>query len=202
MTRTWDTAKICDLLTSTFTTPSSSKKSRRQAPAPPETTIDALITFDEGGVSAHPNHTSLYRGARAFASSLARPGWASPLSLYTLTSVPVWRKYIFFLDALWTLLAVYFGVIVHRGRGGGSRVSGASVKGTPQAVVSMNGLVAAGGAGGTGAGSGRGAQETYGTARRAMTEAHKSQMVWFRWGWILFSRYMYINDLRLERIKS
>ena len=200
MTQTWDTTKISDLLTSTFTASSSSKKSRRQASAPPETTIDVLLTFDEGGVSGHPNHASLYRGARAFAASLARPGWAPPLHLYTLTSVPLWRKYSFFLDALWTLLAVFFGVVVHRGRGSGPRTAGASGKtAPPQAVLSMSGLVAAGGAG---AGRGHGAQETYGTARRAMTEAHKSQMVWFRWFWILFSRYMYINDLRLVRIKS
>ena len=33
-------------------------------------------------------------------------------------------------------------------------------------------------------------------AQRAMTQAHKSQMRWFRWGWIGFSRYMVVNDLR------
>lgn len=37
-------------------------------------------------------------------------------------------------------------------------------------------------------------------ARRAMTDAHRSQMVWFRHLYILFSRYMVINDLRLERV--
>ena len=218
MTQTWDTDKINNLLASTFTigggaskkSSSTSRKAAAAAAAPPKTTIDTLITFDAGGVSAHPNHISLYRGARAFASSLARPGWAPPLDLYTLTSVPVWRKYTFFLDALWTLLAVYFGVVVKRGKGGskGKSTSGsASRKGTPEALISMSGLIATGGGGGGGGGSSSGeapgsqdAQETYGTARRAMTEAHKSQMVWFRWGWILFSRYMYINDLRRERV--
>jgi N-acetylglucosaminylphosphatidylinositol deacetylase len=34
-----------------------------------------------------------------------------------------------------------------------------------------------------------------------MISAHQSQMVWFRYGWITLSRYMYINDLRLERVK-
>jgi N-acetylglucosaminylphosphatidylinositol deacetylase len=42
----------------------------------------------------------------------------------------------------------------------------------------------------------------YGTAWKAMTEAHKSQMVWFRYGWITFSRYMVINDLRLEKVRG
>ena len=37
-------------------------------------------------------------------------------------------------------------------------------------------------------------------AQTAMTNAHKSQMRWFRWGWIGLSRYMVVNDLRLEKI--
>ncbi|KAK9461434.1 putative deacetylase LmbE-like domain-containing protein [Lipomyces oligophaga] len=37
----------------------------------------------------------------------------------------------------------------------------------------------------------------YATTREAMTDAHKSQMVWFRWGWISLSRYMVVNDLTL-----
>lgn len=34
-------------------------------------------------------------------------------------------------------------------------------------------------------------------ARMAMYSAHRSQMVWYRWFWIYFSRYMLINDLVL-----
>ena len=37
-------------------------------------------------------------------------------------------------------------------------------------------------------------------AQSAMTKAHVSQMVWFRWGYIWFSRYMMINDLKLEKL--
>lgn len=36
-------------------------------------------------------------------------------------------------------------------------------------------------------------------AQKAMTNAHISQMRWFRWGWIGLSRYMVMNDLRLEK---
>ena len=36
-------------------------------------------------------------------------------------------------------------------------------------------------------------------AQRAMTGAHVSQMVWFRWGWVWGSRYMVVNDLRREK---
>ncbi|KAK9237166.1 putative deacetylase LmbE-like domain-containing protein [Lipomyces kononenkoae] len=37
----------------------------------------------------------------------------------------------------------------------------------------------------------------YANTRDAMTKAHKSQMRWFRWGWISLSRYMVVNDLHL-----
>lgn len=37
-------------------------------------------------------------------------------------------------------------------------------------------------------------------AQLAMTKAHISQMRWFRWGWIGMSRYMVVNDLKLEKV--
>lgn len=40
--------------------------------------------------------------------------------------------------------------------------------------------------------------EQFQRARRAMTHAHKSQMRWFRWGWIWASRYMVLNHLAEE----
>lgn len=35
----------------------------------------------------------------------------------------------------------------------------------------------------------------------AMVGAHKSQMRWFRWGWIGIGRYMVVNDLKREMIR-
>ena len=32
-------------------------------------------------------------------------------------------------------------------------------------------------------------------ALAAMVKGHRSQMVWFRWGWISVGRYMWMNDL-------
>ncbi|KAI6087202.1 LmbE-like protein [Hypoxylon rubiginosum] len=183
MTTTWDATKISTFLTSAFTPPPTTKKSSSTSSSnttAPTATIDVLITFDQHGISSHPNHISLYHGARTYIRALThnKPGWASPVDLYTLTSVNFVRKYTAFLDALATMSSV--------------AVSGGTGKksdtGNPGALVSMSALV--------------GARESYGAARAAMTEAHKSQMVWFRWGWIALSRYMYINDLRLERVKS
>jgi N-acetylglucosaminylphosphatidylinositol deacetylase len=37
-------------------------------------------------------------------------------------------------------------------------------------------------------------------AQKTMTTAHKSQMRWFRWGWIVLSRYMVVNDLKLDKL--
>lgn len=36
-------------------------------------------------------------------------------------------------------------------------------------------------------------------AQRAMTTGHKSQMRWFRWGWIGVGRYMVVNDLKRQK---
>jgi N-acetylglucosaminylphosphatidylinositol deacetylase len=38
----------------------------------------------------------------------------------------------------------------------------------------------------------------YRQAQVAMTQAHRSQMRWFRWGWIVIGRYMIVNDLKRE----
>ncbi|KAI1348343.1 putative deacetylase LmbE-like domain-containing protein [Xylaria sp. FL0043] len=175
MTATWDADRISALLSSAF-----APRLTAGPKGTPTAAIDALITFDRSGVSSHPNHISLYHGARAFISSLLRrirPGTASPVDLYTLTSVGILRKYTGFLDALPTLFALLF-------RGRAARRE--NDKGNPGSLVSMSPLF--------------GRRECYGTARRAMTGAHQSQMVWFRWGWILLSRYMVINDLQLEHI--
>ncbi|KAI1755330.1 putative deacetylase LmbE-like domain-containing protein [Xylaria castorea] len=177
MSTTWDTDRISTLLTDAFA-PRLANAPRTSRDEAPTAAIDALITFDNSGVSSHPNHISLYYGARAFIATLlrGRPGWASPVDLYTLTSVSVWRKYASFFDAVTTM-------VVSLVRGERRK----SDKGNPGTLVNMSVLF--------------GGHQGYGTARRAMTEAHKSQMVWFRWGWIGLSRYMVINDLRLEHVK-
>ncbi|KAL8417561.1 hypothetical protein RB594_001284 [Gaeumannomyces avenae] len=182
MTTTWDPAAISDLLTSTFVP---------DAGRPPD--IDMLVTFDSQGVSSHPNHISLYHGARAFASSLRRGG-SGTLALYSLTSVSFLRKYTSILDAVATL-ATSWGFAAG---GPPSKAEG----GHPGGLVFMNPL--SGGSGGGGAPTGHDSRpggRNVATAWRAMTEAHLSQMVWFRYGWITLSRYMVVNDLRLETVE-
>ncbi|KFY38775.1 hypothetical protein V495_06392 [Pseudogymnoascus sp. VKM F-4514 (FW-929)] len=87
MTATWSKEKIASLLSSAFAPHLSNTLTSKSADAP-TATIDVLITFDRSGVSSHPNHISLYHGARHFIASLIknRPGWDSPVDLYTLSS--------------------------------------------------------------------------------------------------------------------
>ncbi|KAK3339990.1 putative deacetylase LmbE-like domain-containing protein [Lasiosphaeria hispida] len=174
MTTTWDAAKISSLLCSAFAPHLAESRDKNDAPT---ASIDVIITFDAGGVSSHPNHISLYHGAKAFAAALVagRAGWAAPVDLYTLTTVNFARKYMGILDVAATLANWAFGTKLKKDDK------------HPAGLVFLNGV------------SGN---ATITTAWKAMTTAHKSQMVWFRYGWITLSRYMYINDLKLEKIKS
>ncbi|RKF78385.1 N-acetylglucosaminyl-phosphatidylinositol de-N-acetylase [Golovinomyces cichoracearum] len=172
METNWDKSKVAGLLLTAFapTIKTTSTKECKEIHRP---TIDVLITFDSKGVSSHPNHTSLFHGARCFISSLAVPGvdWESPVSLYTLTSISILRKYTFFLDIIASGVGMLFAKIRKNKK----------AKGPPQNLLFVSGL------------------EQMLCAQDAMISCHQSQMKWFRWGWILLSRYMTINDLRLEK---
>ncbi|EQC28409.1 hypothetical protein SDRG_13738 [Saprolegnia diclina VS20] len=59
--------------------------------------IDTMVTFDDYGVSGHPNHISVHNGVKhALATS------PLPLHAYALDSVRLWHKYLGPLDAIWT----------------------------------------------------------------------------------------------------
>ncbi|KAH8178703.1 glcNAc-PI de-N-acetylase domain-containing protein [Sarocladium implicatum] len=175
MTTIWDTQKIANLLCSAF---APTLNSPRPKSSSANINIDVLITFDSQGVSSHPNHISLYHGARAFISSLLSTTETSPVDLYTLGSVSMFRKYTSVADIFVTLGKWWMG---------GDASNSEEGKKRPETLVFTNKLSGEAG---------------YGTAWKAMTEAHKSQMVWFRYGWITFSRYMVINDLRLEKVRG
>jgi N-acetylglucosaminylphosphatidylinositol deacetylase len=138
----------------------------------PTATIDVLITFDSAGVSSHPNHISLYHGSRQFIANL-------------IHNRPGWRAPV----DLYTLTSVN---IVRKYISFLDTISSTLIMlvtkkelgdhPTPLIFLSGPGEVR--------------------TAQKAMTTAHISQMKWFRWGWIGLSRYMVINDLRLEKITA
>jgi N-acetylglucosaminylphosphatidylinositol deacetylase len=169
MTSTWPKEKIMDLLSSAFA-PQLARSPRPHLTEPPTPTIDVLITFDAHGISSHPNHISLYYGARHFISSLTgnNPGWQCPVNLYILTSTNILRKYSSCLDALISMGLVFF-----------QRKSKGNY---PSSLFFISG------------------PKELRTAQQAMTNAHVSQMKWFRWGWIWLSRYMVVNDLKLDKV--
>lgn len=166
MTVTWNAKLISGILTKYF----APKVASTPSTSAPESLIDVIITFDQEGVSGHPNHISLYHGAALFLRTIMQrhTGWECPVRLYTLTSVNLLRKYSFFLDAMTTVIACVL------------RKKEKSNFPTPLLVAS--------------------GPQNVRRAQRAMTTAHKSQMRWFRYGWIWGSRYMVVNDLRKIKV--
>lgn len=162
MTQHWDAKEVAKVLQHYF----APKMKTMSADSAPEAMIDAIITFDETGVSSHPNHISLFHGASTFLRNLMQrhSGWETPVKMYTLTTTNFVRKYSSVIDAMLTVVMSLFQ----------KKKSGDFP--TPMLAVS-------------GVGGLRKAQ-------MAMTSAHQSQMRWFRWGWIGISRYMVVNDLQ------
>jgi N-acetylglucosaminylphosphatidylinositol deacetylase len=131
---------------------------------------DVIVTFDAHGISTHPNHCACYHGATHYLQRHQKEK-SSPMTLYTLTTSSLLRKYISILDAPITLLLLLQPI----------------TRGTTQPadnVVLISGF------------------RDYARAFGAMVFAHKTQMLWFRWGWILAGRYMVVNDLKRERVVS
>lgn len=136
----------------------------------PTASIDALITFDASGISSHPNHIACRAGAIMFLKAL--------MHRHSGWECPV---------KLYTLPTVnvarkYAGVLdaplLLLGTVFGRKEAGRS----PSPVLSVSGPM------------------DYWRARGAMVHAHQSQMRWFRWGWISVGRYMFINEIRREKV--
>ncbi|KAL5343094.1 LmbE-like protein [Aspergillus crustosus] len=177
---TWSKEDITDLLSATFapnsSTFSTSGRKTRGSNDAPTATIDTLITFDSTGISSHPNHRSLYHGARHFLSTLMKDkrGYSCPVTLYTLTSTNIARKYIGVLDAPISMVKGVFESLFSGKKGKG--------KGQPGGLLFVSSI------------------NEWIRAQGAMVKAHQSQMVWFRWGWISLGRYMVVNDLKREDV--
>ena len=179
MTEYWDHAKIASVLSSFFAKAPLGNR-RKQASGvhayAPETTIDVLITFDQEGISGHSNHKSLYHGARLWLQELmkGKTGWQCPVTLYTLASTNIVRKYMALLDAPLTMVLCVLDSMKYAGKKGEQDL--------PKRLMYLSNVA------------------LFRKAQTAMTDAHVSQMLWFRWFWIILSRYMYVNDLKREKV--
>lgn len=104
--------------------------------------IKAVFTFDERGVSSHPNHIAV---SKALSTVATRDKTDHSIKFYQLESVNLLRKYSGCLDLMWSMLSNFL-----------------FAKFSPLA------------------------------AYRAMS-VHRSQFVWYRRLFVLFSRYSYVN---------
>lgn len=129
-----------------------------------------ILSFDQFGVSNHTNHRALYKAAYLLSrnSGLKSDSEETPINyaFWTLNTVSVFRKYISIVDSF----VIY---IMKRLDMDGYSSAVSTVESTT--VVSDF--------------------EEYSKTLSAMTKAHVSQMKWFRYGWIIFSRYMVVNDV-------
>jgi N-acetylglucosaminylphosphatidylinositol deacetylase len=184
----WKKGEIAHFLTKTFSPQDSASSKRTQArqrlqngnSATAGELPDLFLTFDPYGISSHPNHCACHDGASYFLRhhlprTSSKPyNYQQPkINLYTLTTLPTLRKYIHIFDAPLTLLSIIISLLIRRSRRGG-RADRAD------RVIFVSGFI------------------DYYRAFGAMVQAHKTQMLWFRWGWILTGRYMVVNDLRRE----
>ena len=107
--------------------------------------IGLVLTFDEKGVSSHPNHISCFHAVQFLYTNGRVP---QNVQIFVLETVSLIRKYIGFFD----LYQSFF---------------------SPTFLILSSPL----------------------NAWSAMRE-HKSQLVWFRYLYLIFSRYIVVNTLK------
>lgn len=129
------------------------------------TPVDALITFDKGGVSGHLNHIAAYNGTRDLAVARGIP-------LYVLPSMEVWEKYNSVPFAVWE-------TITYSGHPPATPAGEAKDKYSPASELMILASPA-----------------QYVQAVQAMFK-HQTQLEWFRYLYLVFSRYMFANRLVL-----
>ncbi|KAF9173665.1 hypothetical protein BGX21_007209 [Mortierella sp. AD011] len=139
--------------------------------------VEMIITFDQRGISGHTNHIACYVGLTYFIQTFKD---RTPVkSCYALKSVSLLRKYMSLMDlpitvvkteALMPLMSRAVGI-------------GASGRTTRTNTVRPSELLFVS------------APKAIAQAKIGM-EKHESQLVWFRKIYVLFSRYMAMNELR------
>ncbi|TPX37701.1 hypothetical protein SmJEL517_g00732 [Synchytrium microbalum] len=130
----------------------------------------AIITFDDYGVSGHANHRALFHGAQLYMSSPNKKN--PPPPAYSLTSIPLYRKFTSHLDLIYSAAPLRN---LFTAQSSPIPIPFAKDELLPVLFVSTS--------------------EQYRVSVGAMLK-HASQMVWFRWLYITFSRYMVVNDLK------
>ncbi|KAH8101197.1 LmbE-like protein [Cristinia sonorae] len=132
-----------------------------------EHSITTILTFDGKGISSHPNHISLPNGISHLVATFPSNASSPPPRVFTLITVPLVHKYIGVLSPLLAKLDLSVGDLLAR-----AHIAGIGPPSIPVAISDV---------------------AQYRTALRAMQQ-HSSQLVWFRWLYVSFSRYMWVNE--------
>lgn len=139
---------------------------------------EVLVTFDEKGVSKHPNHMSLYHGAKSF---LVSQKDNRELSLYVLKSLSFWEKYSWtFVTNVELFVNHISDLIIRKIFNVKINISIASLHQERHSFKIYSDL------------------SMFSLSLAAMMYGHHSQMTWFRYGWLLMSRYLTFNNLILK----
>ncbi|ORY48095.1 LmbE-like protein [Rhizoclosmatium globosum] len=134
-----------------------------------------IITFDKYGISGHPNHRALYTGVKHVVAQHQK------IKAFALISVPLLRKFISIFDLFPTFLIHFRHTLKNRKKLLETQ-NAAEVRSILMSKLRKERVLFLGTPG-----------DVWG-ARKAMA-CHKSQMVWFRHLYLVFSRYMVINEL-------
>ncbi|KAK1833542.1 hypothetical protein QBC39DRAFT_345458 [Podospora conica] len=136
--------------------------------------VDAIITFDEGGVSGHINHRAVSAAVRQYASTHAE----APVT-FTLTTTALPRKYTLLGDLPYTALPFLWRII--------EALTFPTNTARPEdgdRALAVN------------------SWHRYGLTRAAFAQ-HPSQYTWDRHLYMIVSRYVWFNDLkRVPRVQA
>ncbi|RPD56023.1 LmbE-like protein, partial [Lentinus tigrinus ALCF2SS1-6] len=125
--------------------------------------ITTILTYDHHGISSHPNHISLPKGASRLIGSLHDTNGKPRPRLFTLVTVPLREKYVGLLSPLLSRATIFLSKLSQ---------DAPRAKASTTVISDWKGFL---------------------RAHRAMRQ-HWSQLVWFRWLYVLWSRYMWVND--------
>ncbi|KAI5957971.1 hypothetical protein KGF57_002779 [Candida theae] len=132
-----------------------------------------IITFDEFGVSHHPNHIALYHGAKAFIKNSLK----NNVKLYKLKSLGFLEKYSFTFLTNIELFVDYVSTLIQKFVPVNITISFFEPKNSSTSIQIYSDL------------------NMLACSYAAMGYGHYSQMVWFRYGWLMLSRYLTYNQL-------
>jgi len=148
--------------------------------------IDTFLTFDDQGISSHPNHISIHRGLQTLIRNLGETPSKQPRRVFTLVSASLAYKYTCILSVVFSKVDVYGyrwmqflenHIITVLSTWYPDLLTPAvpwhpDGQAMPEFVSGFEGYL---------------------KALEAM-QAHESQFVWFRWLYVAFSKYMWVNS--------